>query len=901
MISDDHGADPHAALTPEHVRLAEDARRERNWKRWGPYLSERQWGTVREDYSASGDAWRYFPFEQSAARAYRWGEDGLLGICDRQCRLCFALALWNGRDPLLKERLFGVPNGEAPHGEDVKEAYWYLDATPTSSYLRALYKYPQREFPYEWLRSENRRRSSREREFELWDTDAFADGRYFDVFVEYAKAAEEDILIEITIANRGPIEARLHVLPTLWFRNTWSWDGTANRPFLREADGAIHAMHPTLGSYTLSIEDPAPLLFTENDTNVARLFDGPNAQPFVKDAFHAYVVRRERGAVNPNRTGTKAAAHYRLEIPSLGERTLRLRLRPANATPPPFVDFHSVFAERRKEARLFLATKCARGLPAPQRNVIRQAYAGLLWSKQFYHYDVKTWLKGDPAQPPPPAGHARKRNRDWTHLYNSDIISMPDKWEYPWYAAWDLAFHMIPMCRVDPDFAKEQLMLFLREWYLRPDGALPAYEWNFSDVNPPVHAWACWRVYKITASRGDRDTLFLERCFQKLLLNFTWWVNRKDATGKHLFGGGFLGMDNIGLFDRSKPLPGGKTLEQADGTAWMAFYCATMLAMALELARTRPAYEDIASKFFEHFVAIADAMNTVGGSGLWDEDDGFYYDRLRADDGPGGDPPSVPVPLRARSLVGLVPLLAVEVLEQDVIKALPGFRKRMRWFLDNRPELAEQTSYMERVTVDGRELRLLAIPSKDRLLRVLSRMLDEEEFLSPYGVRSLSRAHAEEMFCFFHEGGHICIQYEPGESTDGLWGGNSNWRGPIWFPLNYLLIEALERYHRFYGDTVRVECPTGSGTYMNLAQVATELARRLGSMFLPDAQNRRPCHGDDAAAESLANDPHWRDLVWFHEYFHADTGRGLGASHQTGWTALVTRCLNLVGRSDVAT
>ncbi len=900
MISDDHGADSHSALTPEHIRLTEDLRREKNWKRWGPYLSERQWGTVREDYSATGDAWRYFPFEQAASRVYRWGEDGLMGICDRQCRLCFSIALWNERDPLLKERLFGLGNGDGPHGEDVKEAYWYLDATPTSSYLRALYKYPQREFPYAWLRDENRRRSSREREFELWDTNAFAEDRYFDVFVEYAKASEDDILIRITAANRGPDPAPLHILPTLWFRNTWSWNFGSDRPVLKRTSAdAVCATHATLGEFVLSIDEAAPWLFTENETNAAKLYSAPNGTPFVKDAFHEHVVNSAKGVVNPELVGTKCAAHYVAHVPARGERVYRLRLtRRERVASKPFADFDHFFEERRREAGVFFATKSARGLPKEERSVIRQAYAGLLWSKQYYQYEVKTWLAGDPAQPKPPAGHAHTRNWDWTHLYNADIISMPDKWEYPWYAAWDLAFHMIPMCRIDPDFAKEQLLLFLREWYLRPDGALPAYEWNLSDVNPPVHAWACWRVYKITAARGQRDTLFLERCFQKLLLNFTWWVNRKDLRGQHLFGGGFLGMDNIGLFDRSRPLPDGNVLEQADGTAWMAFYCATMLAMSLELARTRPAYEDIASKFFEHFVAIADAMNTLGGDGLWDEQDGFYYDHLRAAD---GQTESESVPLRARSLVGLVPLLAVEVMEQDVIRALPGFRKRMRWFLDNRPELASHTSYMERVTVHGHELRLLAIPSKERLLRVLKRLLDENEFLSPHGIRSLSKAHENEMFCFLYSGAHVCIQYEAGESTDGLWGGNSNWRGPIWFPLNYLLIEALERYHLFYGDSVTVEMPTGSGKFMNLAEVATELARRLGSMFLPDEHGRRPCHGDDSAATRFAEDPNWKDLIWFHEYFHGDTGRGLGANHQTGWTALVTRCLNLVGRAQSPT
>lgn len=893
MISDDHGADSISTLTPEHRRLATESAREGNWKRWGPYLSERQWGTVREDYSESGDAWRYFPFEHAGARAYRWGEDGLMGICDRQARLCFALALWNGRDPILKERLFGLANGEGPHGEDVKEAYWYLDATPTSSYLRALYKYPQREFPYAKLREENGRRKGRDREFETWDTDAFEGDRYFDVIAEYAKADAEDILIRITIANRGPEAAQIHVLPTLWFRNTWSWKAGSEKPLVREiGQQTVEAVHTSLGVYRLVLEKAAPLLFTENETNIQKLYGAPNVNPFVKDAFQSHVIEGRAGSVNPSLQGTKCAAHYTLDVPAGGEVVLRLRLGAMLELPgDAFGKFEEIFAERRKEARLFYATKCAAGTTQEQRNVIRQAYAGLLWSKQFYHYDVKEWLAGDPGQPPPPAGHAKSRNADWGHLFNGDVISMPDKWEYPWYAAWDLAFHMLPMCRVDPDFAKQQLMLFLREWYMRPDGALPAYEWNFSDVNPPVHAWACWRVYKISAGRGKRDTLFLEKCFQKLLVNFTWWVNRKDARGQHLFGGGFLGMDNIGLFDRSKPLPSGRTLEQADGTAWMAFYCSTMLAMALELAQTRPAYEDIASKFFEHFVAIADAMNTLGGTGLWDEEDGFYYDRLRADDGES-------VPLRARSMVGLVPLLAVEVLEQEVIKSLPGFRKRMRWFLDNRPELAQHVSYMERTHTEGGELRLLAIPRKDRLLRVLARMLDEKEFLGPHGIRSLSRAHRDETFCFMHDGGHLCIAYEAGESTDGMWGGNSNWRGPIWFPLNYLIIESLERYHRFYGDSVQVEFPTGSGNLLTLDKVAAELARRISNLFLPEADGHRPCHGDDAAAEKLAADPHWRELVWFHEYFDGDTGRGLGASHQTGWTALITRCMNLVGRAD---
>lgn len=897
MISDDHGAETNLAQTPEHRRLSEESHREGNWKRWGPYLSERQWGTVREDYSDNGDAWRYLPFDHSHVRAYRWGEDGLMGFCDRQARLCFAVALWNGRDPILKERLFGLANGEGPHGEDVKEAYWYLDATPTSSYLRALYKYPQCEFPYAELREKNKRPCT-EREFELWDTNAFHENRYFDVYTEYAKNSPEDMLIRITVANRGPESATIHVLPTLWFRNTWSWKKGNEKPFLRAIGKAtIEASQTSLGDYRWILEEEAPLLFTENNTNMMALYGVPNPNPFVKDAFHRHVAKGQLSVVNPLLEGTKCAAHYTREVPAGGEIVLRFRFGATlEIKSSSFDTFEEEMAKRRTECNLFYATKCAPGVTGEQRNVLHQAYSGLLWSKQFYHYDVKAWLAGDPAHPAPPPGHARSRNADWGHLFNGDVISMPDKWEYPWYAAWDLAFHMIPMCRIDPVFAKQQLMLFLREWYLRPDGALPAYEWNFGDVNPPVHAWACWRVYKISATRGHRDTLFLERCFQKLLINFTWWVNRKDARGQHLFGGGFLGMDNIGLFDRSKPLPGGKTLEQADGTAWMAFYCATMLAMSLELARSRPAYEDIASKFFEHFVAIADAMNTLGGSGLWDEQDGFYYDRLRTDDGPGNAAPKEAIPLRARSMVGLVPLLAVEVLDQDVIVSLPGFRKRMRWFLDNRPELAVHTSYMERTTKESGEIRLLAIPSKDRLIRVLTRMLDEREFLSPHGIRSLSRAHLDETFCFFHEGGHECIRYEAGESTDGMWGGNSNWRGPVWFPLNYLLIEALERYHLFYGDTVQLDFPTGSGNKMNLAQIAAEIAKRLASLFLPDENGRRPCHGEDSFADRLANDPDCKDLIWFHEYFDGDNGRGLGASHQTGWTAIVTRCLNLVGR-----
>jgi hypothetical protein len=878
--------------TPEQLRLDEDSKREKNWKRWGPYLSERQWGTVREDYSANGDAWNYFPHDHARSRAYRWGEDGLLGFSDRECRLCFGLALWNQRDPYLKERLYGLTNPQGNHGEDVKEWYWYLDSTPTHSYAKALYKYPQSEYPYARLIEENAKRSKIEREFEVEDAGAFDESRYFDVFAEYAKASPDDILIRITIANRGPESATIHVLPTLWFRNIWTWGAhSIPKPHMdRENETTVTAMHATIGRMIFEIADPAPWLFTENDTNCAKLFGSANASPYVKDAFHEFVVNGRAEAVNLAMCGTKTAAHYVLDIPAGEQRVLKLRLRHEDSVAHgAWVDFDKIFTQRVAEATAFYESRLPANLTEDQARVVRQAYAGLLWSKQYYEYVIKQWLDGDPATPKPPPGHAKSRNSDWPHLFNSDVVSMPDKWEYPWYAAWDLAFHMIPFARLDRDFAKGQLQLFLREWYMHPNGQIPAYEWNFADVNPPVHAWACWRAYKISAPAGKRDGLFLERCFQKLLLNFTWWVNRKDPNGKNIFGGGFLGLDNIGLFDRSNPLPSGRQLQQADGTAWMAFYCATMLSMALELARTRPAYEDIASKFFEHFVDIIDAMNNLGGDGLWNEEDGFYYDQILVDDG-------TEIPLRVRSLVGIIPLLAVEVLDQEVIKALPGFRKRMRWFVHNRPELAKHVAYMERCPKPGapeEEFRILAIPSKERLIRVLRYVLDEKEFLSPYGVRSLSAAYKDNPFVLNLDGSIHSISYEPSESRTGMFGGNSNWRGPIWFPINYLLIEALEKYHHFYRDDIRVECPTGSGNYMNLQQVALEIATRMARLFLKDESGRRPCYGED---ERFVNDPHWRDYVQFHEYFQGDTGRGLGASHQTGWTALITRCVNMVAR-----
>jgi hypothetical protein len=883
--------------TPERKRLQEARERTLNWKRWGPYLAERQWGTVREDYSEEGNPWTYFTHDQARSRAYRWGEDGLLGITDRECRLCFAVALWNGRDPILKERLFGLTGPEGNHGEDVKEYYFYLDSTPTHSYMKALYKYPQAEYPYTRLVEENQRRGRLHTEYELADTGVFEGGRYFDIMAEYAKASPNDVVIRLSVANRGPEEATLHLLPTLWFRNTWSWGCTNESCWIKPKlwlaeDGSIRAQHVSLGPFRLTAgpgptDEPPAFLFTENETNAQRLFGGSNTSPYVKDAFHEYVIHRRPEAVNPEHQGTKAAAHYVLNVPAGSEVTIRLRLFSEEETPskPLGASFNQVFDRRIREADLFYRTQIPEFLSEPERQVARQAYAGLLWSKQFYHYVIREWLEGDPDQPPPPPGRKLGRNSDWVHVFNRDVLSMPDKWEYPWFAAWDLAFQMIPFATLDQDFAKEQLLLMLREWYLHANGHLPAYEFAFSDVNPPVHAWACWRVYKMTGPRGKRDRLFLARVFNKLLLNFTWWVNRKDPTGKHLFAGGFLGLDNIGVFDRSRPLPSGASLTQADGTAWMAFYCATMLSISLELARYDPAYEDIASKFFEHFVAIADAINTLGGSGLWNEEDGFYYDQLQAD--------GTKQPLRVRSLVGLVPLFAVEVLEENVIERLPGFRKRMQWFLDNRKDLAGQISYMEYKSDENHAHRLLAIPSRERLERVLRYVLDEKEFLSPYGIRSLSQYHQEHPYEFSLGGEEHRVSYVPGESDSGMFGGNSNWRGPIWFPMNYLIIEALERYRHFYRDSLLVEFPTGSGQRMNLAEVSRELAKRLGRIFLPDQDDRLPWQGEERCYRL---DPHWQDLILFHEYFHADTGKGLGASHQTGWTALVARIFEDLGK-----
>jgi hypothetical protein len=867
----------------EHRRLAEDARGERAWKLWGPYLSERQWGTVREDYSPYGNAWEYLSHDAARSRAYRWGEDGLAGLSDDQQRLCLGLVLWNGCDPILKERLFGLTNGEGNHGEDVKEYYYYLDATPTHSFLRLLYKYPQREFPYAWLVDENRRRSKDQAEFELIDTHVFDDDRYFDVFVEYAKVGPDDILMLVTVHNRGPQAAPIHVLPQIWFRNTWAWNHGAARPALSVGpDGAITARHPELGTYHLHADGEPTLLFCDNDTNAPRLFGVNGTRGCFKDAFHDYIVAGKRDAVNPRRTGTKAGAYYPLRVPARSAVQVRLRLA-ANASAEPYRDFEERLEMRRREADEFYEVLQAEIGDADARTVQRQAFAGMIWSKQFYYYDVPEWLNGDATQPAPPPARRRGRNSDWRHLNNADIISMPDKWEYPWYAAWDLAFHCIPLALVDAAFAKSQLLLFTREWYMHPNGQLPAYEWAFGDVNPPVHAWATWRVFQIDRKqRGDAgDIEFLERVFHKLMLNFTWWVNRKDAEGRNIFQGGFLGLDNIGVFDRSAPLPTGGYINQSDGTSWMAMYSLNLMRIALELAQHNRVYEDIATKFFEHFLHIAQAMTNMAdeGIGLWDEQDEFYYDVLNLPDG-------TRVPLRLRSMVGLIPLFAVETLEPELLERVPEFRQRLEWFLNYRPDLARLVSRWQEA---GRgERRLLSLLRGHRMKCLLRRMLDETEFLSDYGIRGISRAHRDAPFVLAHNGQTFSVSYQPGESTSGVFGGNSNWRGPIWFPLNYLLIESLQKFHHYYGDDFKVECPTGSGTYMTIGEVADELTRRLTRIFAPDEHGRRPVFRQ---YDKLASDPHFRDYVLFYEYFDGDCGRGVGASHQTGWTGVVAKLL----------
>ena len=874
-------------ITREEQRLEESHLRKVHWKRWGPYLSERQWGTVREDYSAYGTAWEYFPHDHARSRAYRWGEDGIGGISDRHGRICFALALWNGRDPILKERLFGLTGNEGNHGEDVKEYYFYLDNTPTHSYMKALYKYPQAEFPYGRLVEENRRRGRQAPEFELLDTGVFDEDRYFEVFIEYAKASSEDILVRITAHNRGPEAAEISLLPALWFRNTWSWGRDDYKPRLAQiaspAGNAIECEHQMYGRRWLGCEGSPELLFTENETNFQRLFGSSNPTPYVKDGINNFIVSGDVTAVNPAATGTKAAAVYRARIEPGASVTLRLRLSDQQPSAKSFGrDFDEVFRVRIAEANEFYARRTPMGLSEDARSVQRQAFAGMLWSKQFFHYDVRAWLEGDPAQPAPTPDRKRGRNREWTHLYNADVVSMPDKWEYPWYAAWDLAFHCIPLAQIDPDFAKEQLILMLREWYMHPNGQLAAYEWAFGDVNPPVHAWAAWRVYKIEKrTRGKADRAFLEKIFHKLLLNFTWWVNRKDPDGMNVFQGGFLGLDNIGVFDRSAPLPTGGHIEQSDGTSWMGMYCLNMLAIAGELAREDPAYEDVASKFFEHFIYIARAMNNLGGEGisLWDEEDGFYYDVLHLPNGQTSF-------LKVRSLVGLIPLLAVETLEPEIVDMFPGFKRRMQWFLDNTPECPQHLEMTQRSPRGIR--RLLSLVNRSQLGRVLRYMLDESEFFSPHGIRSISRYHKQHPYMIEANGMHSRVDYEPAESTTGLFGGNSNWRGPVWFPINFLLIEALQKFHHYYGDDLTIECPTGSGKYMNLWEVAAELSHRLTRIFLRDARGRRPVFG---GIEKFQTDPHWRDYILFNEYFHGDNGAGLGAGHQTGWTGVVAKLI----------
>ena len=875
------------SIDAEEGRLDESRRREKHWKRWGPYLSERAWGTVREDYSPGGTAWDDLPHDHARSRAYRWNEDGIAGISDRRQTLCFSVALWNGVDPILKERLFGVTGQEGNHGEDCKELYWYLDSTPTHSFMRMLYKYPQRAYPYEELLRRNREAGRGNREVELLDTGVLDEDRYFDVQVDYAKADVEDILIRIEVSNRGPDAAHLHLLPTLWFRNTWSWGRGDRKPrleALRDASGrgvGVRTEHPVEGSFTLRTNAHAEWLFTENETNAQRLWGASNASPHVKDAFHGRVIEGRTELVNPAQMGTRSAAWIQLTVPAGATQSVQLRLTRGGLEHPGSSgvgdDFEPTFAARRAEADAFFARVIPAELSEDGRNVMRQALAGMLWSKQFYHYVVRDWLEGDPGHPAPPDSRKGGRNFDWGHLHNADVLSMPDKWEYPWYAAWDLAFHCIPLALVDADFAKEQLILMLREWYMHPNGQIPAYEWAFGDVNPPVFAWAALRVYQIEKKRrGTGDLAFLRRVFHKLMLNFTWWVNRKDAEGRNVFQGGFLGLDNIGVFDRSAPLPTGGHIEQSDGTSWMAMYCLNMLRISMELACADETYEDVASKFWEHFVNIAHAMNTLG---LWDEEQGFYHDVLHLPDGGR-------IPLRMRSMVGLIPLYAVETLEPGQLARVPAFARRLEWFIDHRPDLTAGVACMRTPGEKGR--RLFSIVSPDRLRRILQRMLDEDAFLAPYGIRSVSREHHEHPYMLDLNGMSYGVRYEPAESSTGLFGGNSNWRGPIWFPVNYLLVESLQKFHHYLGDGFTVEYPARSGKQATLAEVAADISRRLSRIFLRDTSGRRPVFGGHA---KLNGDPRFRDLIPFHEYFHGDDGSGIGASHQTGWTGLVAKLL----------
>jgi hypothetical protein len=884
-------------LTAEERRLEEARSRKAHWQRWGPYVSERAWGTVREDYSRNGNAWGYLPHDHARSKAYRWNEDGIAGICDRHQYICFALALWNEKDPILKERLFGLAGPEGNHGEDVKEYYFYLDNTPTHSYMKYLYKYPQAQFPYAQLIGENRQRGRLDPEYELIDTGILDENRYFDVIIEYAKASPEDLLVRIKATNRGPEAARLHLLPTIWFRNTWSWTENAVKPRLYKGpngrpDTVIHIEHPACGNRYLYLENKPSVLFTENETNNLRLYNAPGPV-FCKDGINECVVNGRLDLVNKASEGTKAAPDYRFTVASGETVTLKLRLTdqqwPAGKDPLNG-EFDRIFITRKLEADDFYARVIPDELSPDAKNVMRQGLGGLLWSKQFYHYIQREWLNGDPALPPPPEQRKNGRNKDWGHLYNSDVISMPDKWEYPWYAAWDLAFHCVALAMVDPEFAKDQLVLLTREWYMHPNGQLPAYEWQLSDVNPPVHAWAAWRVYKIDKKlRGKADRAFLVRIFHKLMLNFTWWVNRKDAEGMNIFQGGFLGLDNIGVFDRSAPLPTGGHLEQSDGTSWMAMYTLNLLAIAFELAKDDPAYEDVASKFWEHFLHIANAMSNRGPDGetMWNECDGFFYDVLHTSDGER-------TPIKLRSMVGLIPLFAVETLDSDLLDRMPSFKRRMEWFIENRPDLTKNLACM-RTKGEG-ERRLLSVVDQEKLRSMLRYMLDESEFLSEYGIRALSKYHERHPYGMHLGGTEYRVDYEPAESRTGLFGGNSNWRGPIWYPTNFLLIESLQRFHYYYGDDFKVEFPTGSGQYLTLWDVAGELSRRLSSIFTLDATGFRPVFGNIAKFQS---DPNWRDLIPFHEYFNGDTGAGIGASHQTGWTALVAKLIQQSGEREV--
>ena len=888
-------------MNAEKQRLQENRERQAYWTRWGPYVSERQWGTVREDYSEDGSAWDYFSHQDSLSRTYRWGEDGIAGICDNHQRLCFALAFWNEADPIIKEKMFGLTGSQGNHGEDVKEYYFYLDNTPTHSYMKYLYKYPQSEYPYADLVQENQRRGFEDPEYELLDTGIFDEDKYFDIFIEYAKDTAEDILIRVTAHNRGDESKPLHVLPTLWFRNTWSWFKDAQKPQLKIYEqnddySVIEAKDSSLGKRYLYCQNCEGLLFTENETNTELLFGQKNASPYVKDGINNHVVNGNKEAVNPDNIGTKFSPHYKLSIPPGESRTVELRLCNSDSLQDPFTEFDRIFQQRQQEADEFYNWINPHEMPEDQRNVQRQAFAGMLWTKQFYYYVVEDWLQGDSGTVPPPESRKNARNSEWKHLFNDDIISMPDKWEYPWYAAWDLAFHLVPLAILDPDYAKLQLSRLTREWYMHPNGQIPAYEWSFSDVNPPVEAWAAWQIYTLEQKYwGRKDKDFLERIFQKLLLNFTWWVNREDAEGNNVFEGGFLGLDNIGVFDRSSELPTGGSLEQADATSWMGMYSLGMLHIALELAQDRPPYEDVASKFFEHFLYIADAMNHIGdGFALWDDEDGFYYDAINFPDGGRSL-------LKVRSLVGLIPLLGVNVLEPETIKNLPGFKKRLEWFIGNRPDLKRNVACMVTEGMSAKRLLALCYATKrndgkeNKLTRLLSYMFDEAEFLSPYGIRSVSKYHQDNPFVMHVNGNEHRVDYQPAESTSGMFGGNSNWRGPIWFPINYLLLEALQNFDEYLGDDFKIEFPTGSGDYKNLNEIIIELSMRMTKIFLRDEAGKRPVFG---GIDKFQNDPYWRDYVYFHEYFHGDNGAGLGASHQTGWTGVTAYLIQLCAETS---